>query len=296
MSLLSLAVNGGIPILPDPRPVPLDATIAAMRPTGRRIGVLEVAADGSKPYTNVRTACTAAGIIQSQRMADEGAAVVTPNYRVDIVIYPGTYANSPKPSAWVAIYGTGSGEVTVIQDLPNAELGTVTPNGSIYIEGITFIKDAEVAGPLPKYPIHNVNAGTSIFADVVFDNRVSSGTSYGSDGADRGYTVLYKCSLVGGVNAHGWATTLAGQQIAFVDCTANGSVGWDALNNTAPDECWVVGGAVGSITVAGAATTLHRDPATVVAGSVAAPIQDANTSWPVPVGGLSAYDRAFYGM
>lgn len=297
MSLLMLAnKDGGVPIPPDPRPAPLDQIIASMRPTGRRIGVIEVAADGSKPYTNLRAACNAAATIQSQRMAAEGvASTITPNYRVDIIVHPGVYRNSPKPPPWAAIYGYGSGLVTIYQDLPNAELGTLTPNGAVYVEGVTLVKDGEIAGPLPKYPIHNVNAFTSIFADVVFDNRMG-GTAYGSDGADRGYTVLYKCGLIGGVNAHGWAFTLAGQQIAFINCTANSSVGWQALNNTAQDECWVVGGSVGSIEVTGSNSVLHRDPASVVAGSITAPIQDARTDWPIPIGGLSTYDRAYYGM
>lgn len=296
MSLLMLAnKDGGVPILADQRPAPLDQTVASMRPTGRRIATLHVAADGSREFTNLRVAAAAASTIQSQRMTAEGVTTKTPDYRVDIIVHPGSYVASPVLPSWVGLYGHGSGVVTVRQDLPNAELGTVTPSGDTYVEGITFIKDEEITGPLPKYPIHNVNKGTSIFADVLFDNRASNGTSYGSDGANNGYPVLYNCGLVGSVNAHGWDYTLSGQQIAYIHCTANGSIGWAALNNTAPDECWVVGGSVGSISVTGAATKLHRDPATIVSGAVTG-TTDSNTAWPIPRSGLSAYDRAYYGM
>lgn len=296
MSLLMLATGGGSPILPDPRPAPLDATVAAMRPNGRLLDTLEVSPDGTKDFTTISAALTQAALIQSTRMDAEGASTRTPNYRVDVIIHPGNYVENPVPADWVGLYGYGPDVVTVKQNLAtNPQLGTVTPNGATYMEGITFIKDAEVSGPLPKYPIHNVNRRTSIFANVVFDNRYNNGTSYGSDGDNNGYTVLYKCTLAGSVNAHGWSHTLAGQDIAFINCTANSSVGWAALNDTAPDECWVVGGSVGSISVTGAATTLHRSGVTV-AGSITAPIQDTRSDWPVPTGGLSAYDRAYYGM
>lgn len=298
MSLLMLATGGGSPLPVDLRPAPLDATIAAMRPSGRLLDTLTVAPDGSEDYTTISAAVAAANSLQAAQLTADGVTVRTPNHRVDIIVHAGSYVESIVLPAWVALYGVGSGLVTVTQDNTNPQLGTVTPSGSTYIEGIKFVKNWQNADtvPLPKYPIHNVNNHTSVFADVVFDNQLG-GTAYGADGADYGYTVLYKCGLIGGTNAHGWDYTLAGQQIAYVNCTANSSVNWAALNNTAPDECWVVGGSVGSISVTGTATVLHKDPATVVSGSVsAAGAQDSNTAWPVPTGGLSAYDRALYGM
>ena len=60
-------------------------------------------------------------------------------------------------------------------------------------------------------------------------------------------------------------------------------------------EVWITGGSVGSVTVAGAGTVTHRDPASGATLTTTG-TQDARTDWPIPTGGLSATDRAHYGM
>lgn len=282
---------------PDPRPAPLDSTVELMRPTGRVIWTGTVAADGTGDYTSIQEAVSAAASAQAARMHAEGIINPTPNYATRIIVKAGEYiAHNIQLPRWCQMYGEGSDTTSIRAPEDGAGGGILNIGGSQYVEGVRLIKNVTAI----KYPIHMVNAHTTIFADVHFDVQqvggTGGGTAYGSDGADHGYTVLYKCKLTGGTNAHGWAETHQGQRIAYIHTIGTANANWAALNDVAPDECWVVGGSYQSVGVSGASTILHLDPETVVGSVTAGGSQDSRTDWPVPIGGLSEWDRALFGM
>lgn len=286
-----------------------DPILAQIRPSGRSIAELTVKPSGGD-FTTLADAAAAVGPIQAARMAAEGTQRVTPNYRVDIIVdpKPGGYVgniNVPQFSAW---YGNGPrGSVYLQQDTaePVPLLGVLATNGLTYWEGIDVImlyQDVYIGGS-PKYPVHGVNRRTSIYASCTLDAspKGPTATPFGSDGVDGGTTLFYDLDFLGGnTNVHGEAATRVPQTAMYVDCRSPaGVINWNALNNVAVDELWVVGGDLYGVRLEGNASRLHLDPDTVIgAGGVVKPVgsQDANTSWPVPVGGLSAADRAYYGL
>lgn len=285
-----------------------DPIVAQIRPNGRSIAELTVAPSGAD-YTTIKAAATAAGVLQAARMAAEGTARITPNYRVDIIVEPGTYIGEVTSPQFVAYYGNGArGSVILNQDV-NAALplvGVLATAGNIYWENIDIVELLEtpyvqVGGvDYPKYPVHGINRGTSVFVGCTLEHKRAAGTPYGSDGVNGGTTLFYDVDMLpGNTNLHGEAATRVPQTAMYVDCTSAGTVNWNALNNIAVDHLWVVGGNVYGVSLAGTASRLHLDPATVVgAGGITKPTgsQDADTNWPIPIGGLSATDRAYYGM
>lgn len=306
ISTVVLAATGvfssGAPAV-DLRPVTTDPMVQSLRPNGRCIGTIRVAADGSKDYTNLRTACAAALTMQTNKRATEGNPPLNPNYRVDVIVYPGTYTGEIAPSPFVGFYLEGSPHSAVLNQILGVGdyLGVIANNGNTYWEGIDIVELYQASYPNanPKYPVHAVNSGTNIWVNTTFDHQGGAGmTPYGMDGADGGTTLIYNCVLKpGNLNCHGWAHTRVPQTMMYVNCTSEGTVNWNALNDIAVDHLWVVGGSAKGIRLEGAASKLHRDPATVLGiDGVVSPSTDNNTNWPVPYGGLSATDRAYWGM
>lgn len=301
--IAAMQTHGGPPDPPtDPRPAPLDATVEAMRPTGRVIFTSTVRQDGTGDHTSIQAAVDAAKAAQTTRMAAEGATTATPNYACRVIIGPGTWREPVRIGGvpWIQIYGSGADNTIILPPGDGtAHRGVLEASGRLYVEGVTLRRDVTNANKtLPVYPVHTNNAGTSIYAGVTFDNALEpNGYAFGSDGSPNGTTALYKCKLAGSMNAHGWADMNAEQCMAVIETTATGQVGWDTMNNTSPADVWVVGGTSGAIKATGASARLHLDPAHVTSGAITAPgPRDSRTDWPAPTGGLSAHDRAFYGM
>lgn len=306
LALLAATAGGDGPTPPtDPRPEPADETIAAIRPDGRRIGLLTVAPTGGD-YTTLKDAATAAAAIQTAKMSAESAPTKTPNYRVDILVEPGHYVGDFTVPAWTAWYATdptrGATTLTHTVGGPSPSLGTINTLGGIYWEGIDLTRAVDAPGVDPKYPIHASSVGgTSIFARCTLDNKDSASpggtTAYGQDGSDGGYALLYDCDLTpGGTNAHGWAELTIPQTQVYVNCRTPGALSWSDLGAGIADELWVQGCTAESVACAGAATVLHLAGSTISGAVTAGGTQDAATGWPVPAGGLSPRDRAHYGM
>lgn len=300
--IAAMQTHAGPPAPPtDPRPAPLDATVEAMRPTGRVIFTATVARDGTGDYSTISGAIAAARTAQADRMAAEGVTTATPNYATRLIIGPGEYREPVGVGSvpWVQLYGAGSDRTIILPPGDGtAHRGVLEAAGRLYVEGLTLRRDVSNADKtLPVYPVHTNNKGTSIYADVFFDNALTpGGAAFGSDGSPDGATYLYKCRLTGGMNAHGWADMNAEQRMSIISTTATGQVGWTTMNDTSPADVWIVGGTSGSVKVHGASARLHLDPAHTT-GTITAPgPRDANTRWPIPFGGLSPWDAALYGM
>lgn len=301
--IAAMQTHAGPPAPPaDPRPAPLDATVEAMRPTGRVIFTATVARDGSGGYSTISGAIAAARTAQADRMAAEGVTTATPNYATRLIIGPGEYREPVAVGSvpWVQLYGAGSDRTIILPPGDGtAHRGVLESAGRLYVEGLTLRRDVSNADKtLPVYPVHTNNKGTSIYADVFFDNALEpGGFAFGSDGSPDGATYLYRCRLTGGMNAHGWADMNAEQRMSIISTTATGQVGWTTMNDTSPADVWIVGGTSGSIKAYGASARLHLDPAHVTSGTITAPgPRDADTRWPIPFGGLSPWDAALYGM
>jgi len=301
--IAAMQTNGGPPPAPvDPRPAPLDDVVAAMRPTGRVIFTATVAQDGSGDYSTISDAITAAHTAQADRIAAEGVAKVTPNYATRLIISPGEYREPVGVGhvPWIQLYGAGTDKTIILPPGDGtAHRGVLEAAGRLYVEGLTLRRDVSNADKTrPVYPVHTNNLGTSIYADVFFDNALGpGGSAFGSDGSPDGATYLYRCRLTGGMNAHGWADMNAEQRMSIISTTATGQVGWTTMNDTSPADVWIVGGTSGAIRADGSSARLHLDPAHVTSGTITAPgPRDADTRWPIPFGGLSPWDQALYGM
>lgn len=301
--IAAMQTNGGPPPAPvDPRPTPLDDVVAAMRPTGRVIFTATVAQDGTGDYSTISDAITAAHTAQAERLTAEGVTNVTPNYATRLIIGPGEYREPVGVGhvRWIQLYGAGTDKTIILPPGDGtAYRGVLEAYGQLYVEGLTLRRDVTNGDMTrPVYSVHTNNLGTSIYADVFFDNALTpGGAAFGSDGSPDGATYLYRCRLTGGMNAHGWANMNAEQRMSIISTTATGQVGWTTMNDTSPADVWIVGGTSGSIKADGASARLHLDPAHVTSGTITAPgPRDANTRWPIPFGGLSPWDQALYGM
>lgn len=302
MSLLAMIAamqtNGATPPAPmDPRPTPLDATVKAIRPTWRTIFTARIETDGSGDYPTIADAIKAAKAAQSARMASEGASAATPNYSCRIILGPGDFMEPIyHPPAWSQFYGQGSTRTRILGRGDDTDpRGVMELQGRIYIEGMS---SRGYTGPANgHYAVHTANNRTTTWVDFGI-----LGGGYGADGAGFGQTTFYRCDLGdGALNLHGWPDLSDRETICYVDCVSTGRIGWTTSSPTAPSEVWVIGGAskVASVHVVGASTVLHLDPAitpTPALPSDTTTNRDARTDWPVPLGGLSPWDQALYGM
>lgn len=301
LAILAAGTGGGTPGTPlDQRPATDDTLLQSIRPNGRSIATLTVGP--GKQYANIKDANTAAKTLQTARLAAEGQATLTPNYRVDVLVDPGTYVGEVVAGRFVAFYATGPGALLKQNAAATTpELGVLTTNGDTYWEGINITQDDEPDTNRPKYPIHAVNRGTSIYANCTLTNNEPDVTTpFGMDGYDGGTTLLYGVTMgPGGTNAHGWENTRIPQTMMYVKCASPSTVGWNALNNIAVDQLWVVESNVRGVVLAGTSSVAHIAPSNTLGDlgvSLNGASQDVNAAWPVPTGGLSAADRAFYGM
>lgn len=305
---LLLAGSGGASAtIPDPLPggggggtggwpTAGDSTIASMRPTGRLLATLTV--DPALPVTGtnkhtVGAAMDAAKLLQTADAQNSGLSFLGnlgPDYRVDIIIAPGEYDESVGTGEWINLVGaTGDPADVVIFSNDNGG-GVLHSFGATYVEGITFWSQDNGGGAAsgPKYAWHiTVSDGTSIAVNCVFlDENVSGGSgALGMDGGDGTYTLFYGCTITGAspptiTNLHGQLDPLEPLTVAFVNCTTNGNVGYSQLDTGVTDQLWVIN------------TLNGGSPATpVTSGSVTV---HTSGTWPVPVGGVSPHDLAYY--
>lgn len=316
MSLLALlATQGEAPSpgpgpgpAPDPRPEPLDEVIAQIRPNGRRIWTATVAQDGTGDHADLQDASDAAWAAWRAKLADEGLREdqATPNYRCQVIVEPGTYeiANLRLPP-WSELIGRDRERVTLTMPAsPPDTQGYVLNLGSrFYCENVTIIKP-EGTG---RYAVHNASGGTTIWANVgvfweddqpwpfIVDARPS-----GLDAGD-GLTVLwYRCSSNGHMDSHGWDANTIPSTHLFIE-QQGGQVGYRSGTGgggLTADETWIVGGDVHAVRCMGPNQVLHLSDETNVR-TFATPPDGGTTSrtdWPIPYGGMSARDRAHYGM
>ena len=312
MSLLALlatqdgAGTGPAPS-PDPRPEPLDEVIAQIRPDGRCIWMATVAQDGTGDYTDLHAAEDAAWVAWRAKLADEGLREdqATPNYRCQVIVEPGTYevSNLGLPP-WSELIGRDRERVilTMPASPPNSGGYVLNLGSRFYCEGVTIIKP-EGTG---RYAVHNARGGTTIWANVGVFWEASEPWPYvterpsGLDAGD-GITVLwYRCKANGRMDSHGWDTNTVPSTHLFIE-QEGGQVGYRSGTGgggLTADETWIVGGDVHQVASVGVNHTLHLDPATNVRATVSAPGGgvDQRVDWPVPYGGMSARDRAHFGM
>ena len=315
MSLLAVLAtqvgSGSVPAPepePDPRPAPLDETVAAIRPDGRRIWSATVSKDGTGDYADLTAAVDDAWAAWRSRLTDEGLREdqATPNYRTQIIVEPGTYeVTNLRMPPWGELIGRSRDQVTLTMPAtpPAPAWYVLNLQSRFYCEGVTIVKPPGTG----RYAVHNASGGTTIWADVGMFWEATEPWPFldgvrpsGLDGGD-GLTVLwYRCLTNGLVNSHGWDANTVPSTHIFVG-HEGGVVGFrsgNGGNGLAADETWVVGGDVHQVSSVGVNHTLHLDPATSVRTTVNAPGGgvDQRVDWPVPHGGLSADDRARFGM
>lgn len=285
---------GGTAIAPPPLPDPLDATDAAMRPTGRRLGVFQVRQNGTGDFSTLGAAWAHCASVQEARRIAEGQATTGPAYRCDLILDPGEFVETAQPVPWVNVYAFSPETTRILQNNATVQRGTLDPTWGQYWTGVSI----ELTQPAPAefvYPIHSSNRHTTIFSGVRMWHH-GGGAVYGSDGFNRGSTTFYRSELRGGTNMHGETHTLAGQSIAIVKSTITGNTGWNALNGTAPDDFWLVDSTVGgNVSVLGAGSRFHRSASTVAGSVTAQGTTDTSAAWPIPTGGTSLDDKGIFG-
>lgn len=312
MSLIALLAagtsTGPAESAPDPRPEPLDEVVAQIRPSGRLIWAATVAQDGTGDYTSLQAAREAAWAAWRARLTAEGLreGQATPNYRTQIIVKPGTYEVVDfRMPPWGELIGHGRDQTTLTMptDEPRPQSYVMNLGSRFYCEGVTIFKPASTG----RYAVHNASGGTTIWADVgvysattdtwpfLIDRRPS-----GLDAAD-GLTVLwYRCHSNGHMDSHGWDTNTVPSTHMFIG-QQGGQVGFRSGSGGAgvtADETWVVGGDVHAVRCLGPNQVLHLSEDTDVRTFTTLPDGGTTdrTDWPVPYGGMSAADRARYGM
>ena len=283
-------------------------------PESSHAATIVLAKDGSGDTTTFPAAIDLAVAKQYAWIAAHGRTQATPNDRVLISVKPGTYgepvsralptfisvvASDPTPGATVIEYG-------------------LEIDGGTYWEGVDVINPFWITTFDPKYAFH-VHAGASIiFARCEMANRAKrsggSGTPIGMDGEQGATLLLHRVTLLSGfyTNLHGWgldawSASKPGMTVIFNECSfKGGSFYYDSLNDSTKDELWVqncTGRAVGlsgkSTTAHVAGSTLDTPPTVVSVRENMAGVLgtlDSRSDWPVPHGGLSASDRAKYGV
>ena len=309
LTILAAATTGGVVTPPpptDPRPATDDPILAALRPNGRSIGTITVGPTGD--YATIGAGRDAALTLQAASLASEGRTVPTPNDRVDILVEPGIYDEVLwiPGGKWFAFYAADPTQTTRLEHhnaagVSTGDLGTLATNGAIYWEGIDVSLE-KVAGQesnWPKYPIHHVGDRTSIFAACTLNAYSASAvalTPIGMDGVNGGTTLLYDVALgTGATNMHGSLDNSAAtaETMIYVNCTSPSTINFQGM--VASDgDLWVVDCTAATISANNA--TLHVSGSTGTVTLAGSATQDTNAAWPVPTGGLSAADRAYYGM
>ena len=190
--------------------------------------------------------------------------------------------------------------------------------GGLYWEGVDVVNPDTVPTFDPKYAFHVHAGSTMIFTRCTMTNNATKAGGYptpiGMDGEQGATLLLHRVKLLSGgyTNLHGWglgawSASKPGMTVIFNECSfKGGSFYYDALNDSTKDELWVqncTGRAVGlggkSTTAHVAGSTLDTPPTVVSVRENMAGVLgtlDSRSDWPVPHGGLSASDRAKYGV
>ncbi|WP_295034579.1 hypothetical protein [uncultured Microbacterium sp.] len=297
-----------------------DPLVMQMRPDGRRVGLVTIAADGSGDFTTFAAAIAHGQSLQAAALtaAGLGPLQMTPNFRCDYLVKPGAY--TPAPGDW----GGGIPPFSAFYAVDPTPGATtlrwgLEPSGGFWWEGIDIVNVDNNGAFDPKYAIHQHAGATSIITRCTLTNEAPAAGGYptpiGMDGETGATHVMHDVEMSTGAytNLHGLiggTGPLAGMTIVYSQCRfPTGSLYFDTLNDADGTEMWVVGGSADTAGLKGDKSTLHLDPATVLArttgsyaghvkadGSPATGTTDGRTDWPVPTGGLSARDRAYYGM
>lgn len=301
-----------------PLPYVADATVRRMRPNGRSIATITIALDGTGNYSTFEDAFAAATTAQNTRMAAEGASVATPNYRVDILVKPGTY---PRQNTGVQMVTAPPFTACYATDPTRGNtvvMSGFTPGRGFYWEGIDVVNTDDASGSAgAKYAFHVEAGATTIITRCSMTNQSStsggSGWPIGMDGVNGGTCVLHDCQLQAGVGGAGGRTNMHGDlsyqtgppmTMVFSKCTYPGTIWYSSLVDTQADQMWVVDCTAGGFTVGGGACVGHfsgNSPGTHThqpwaSGNPITATDDTQSAWPIPIGGLSAADRAYYGM
>lgn len=292
-------------------PAARNATIASLRPAGRVVATYTASpTDAAADYVTIgaaveaaKAAQTAAGKQSSISWNGDGKDI-GPDYRVDIVLGPGTYNEAVGMADWINLYGaTGNPDDVIITSNAAGE-GTVRTWGAAYFEGITIRSTEPASGTGQKYPLHLTSGPrTTAVVDckMVTTNTVAtgSGAAIGQDGASGSYTLFYGCTITA-VSTADWATNLHGAagntaplDVVFVGCTANRPVVYDELASGQADKVYWIGGTANGLTVKGAATVTTIDPGATT-GTVTATNVVSGSTWPAADGGVSSRDRAHF--
>ena len=306
----------------DPRPVVDDPLVMAMRPSGRRVGLVRTALDGGGDFTSLADAIAYGQSLQAAALAESGLATLTPNFRVDHLVDPGVH--TPDGSGWDGSIPAFMGFYATDPTPGSTRVEWGLEGGGFYWEGIDVTAIDPTADPTafdPKYPFHlHAGRSTTIITRCTLTNaRLHGGggdTPIGMDGLNGATLVMHDVALATGAytNLHGELGTPAPSwepmDVVFSRCRfATGSLYHSTLYDPDQTEMWVVGCTADTAGLKGDRSVLHLDPATVLArttgsyaghtkldGSAATGLTDSRTDWPVPTGGLSARDRAYYGM
>lgn len=314
LSVSAFGASGGTPP-PPPRPLitpPVvdDPIVNQMRPDPK-YGVAQalIAHDGTGDFTTFSEAFESADDLRAIAMAAGGVSTSNARYRVDFFVKPGVYDDHPTIAAPInaAFYALDPtpGSTTLNWGISTGQPG----NNSLYWEGININNPATTYDP--KYPIHHANLGTTIFTRcTLWNNGKGTGggaTGIGMDGNDHGTLVLHDVTIRdGGTNLHGWPSPQKShpETVVLSKVRADGAIGYGASNDTVADEVWFSGCQAPELIAGGAASRMH------VSGCTADRVRhvrnddqnsdfgitDTRSDWPVPVGGLSAYDRQKWGL
>lgn len=296
-----------------------DPTVMTMRPTSH-VGQVLLGEGGE---ATIFDAFKKALAIQELHQAVKGLTTPTPATRVVIGVAPGVYTTPDwtralDPSTPGVERGWVPPFVDVIaleptRDATTLEWGFGPSGGAHYWEGVN-IRVPKTGQWEPKYPIHLSNQGTNIFTRVSLttDNVTSGGggTSIGTDGDNGGCVVLHDVRMSGGTNQHGWPSITEASTCVYSRVTTplNHGLGF-ADNNGVETQGWFIDCTTGSLELAGSAAHMHVNncPAATVSqpvirgdgytwdGTISSTLDDRR-DWPIPTGGLSARDRAHYGL
>ena len=241
-------------------------------------------------------------------------ATATPNDRVTISVEPGEYtepvstvlppflsvvASDPTPGKTSIHYGL---EVT----------------GGLYWEGVDVVNPDTIPSFDPKYCFHVHAGSTMTFTRCTMTNKATKSGGYptpiGMDGGQGATLLLHRVTLLSGVytNLHGWglggwSASKPGMTVIFNECSfEGGSFYYDSLNDSTNDELWVQNCTGRAVGLGGKSTTAHVAGSTLDTPPTVTSVQtnqsgvlgklDSRSDWPVPHGGLSASDRAAYGV
>lgn len=232
----------------------------------RVIKQYEVKQDGTKDYTTIGAAISAAQAFQTSQRSLEGVSILTPNYTVEVIVHPGTYiVTTPlSPSPYVPIISkTGiPGDVIVKSlNLLSTDLGTVVTAADFYMEGIDIVRAGTTPTTSGKYCQHISLADyqTGVYVNCRFytetSHSVGGWTCVGMDGNPGATLMFYGCEFWskvtgtyagGDTNLHGMIGGAPAGSVTedtiFVN-SIGGNVGYNALSSTATDSVWASGGA-----------------------------------------------------